>query len=110
MIPIGAHERHTVLDVWRATLVDDGAGGQIETLGKVGQVRVLLAQPTAAERTAADRSGARLDQVAYAGPHDDVRRGDELRGAGEVYRVTATVRPSEPVYLRVECERAQAEE
>lgn len=109
-IPISPHELPRTLAVWRATTVDDGAGGQTPTRAQVTTVRARVSQPTAAERTAADQAGARLDAVMHMAPDAGVRRGDELRGDGDTYRVTATVAPSEPVYLRAECERIQSEE
>lgn len=109
MSRIGVHELPRLLQVWRAVTTDDGAGGQLVDVLQVGEVRVRVSQPSAAERTAGGQRGAQLDAVIYALPDDDVRRGDELRGGGETYRVTSTVTPSEPAYLRVECERVQSE-
>jgi hypothetical protein len=37
------------------------------------------------------------------------RRGDELRGPEGTWRVTSVYRPSEPVYLRADCELIQGE-
>jgi len=109
-IPLGAYERRRELAVWRATLTDDGAGGQTATLVQVATVHALVSQPTAAEQMVADQSGATLTHIIHLGPEDDVRRGDELADdGGEVFRVISTVMPSEAVYLRANCERRQAE-
>lgn len=108
-IPIGAHERRRVLEVWRPDLVDDGAGGQTVTMVEVGEVAALVSQPTAAEQVVAAQAGATLTHVIHVGPEDDVARGDELRGDGDAFRVLSTVQPSEAVYLRANCERRQAE-
>ncbi|MEU8264919.1 phage head closure protein [Micromonospora sp. NPDC048999] len=109
MIPIGVHELPRHLQVWRPTSTGDGAGGQVVTRTQVDTVRAKVSQPSAEERTAAGQSGAQLDAVVHLQPTADVRRGDELRGDGETYRVWATVHPSEPVYLRAQCERTQSE-
>lgn len=108
-IPIGAHELPRELAVWRKTRGPDGAGGQTTTLAQVGTVRAKISQPTAAERVAAMQAGAALTMPVHLLPDADVHRGDELRGGGEVYRVEATVIPSEPVYLRADCERIESE-
>lgn len=107
---IGVHELRRLMQVWRTTSAPDGSGGWTTVRAQVGQVRVMIAQPSAAEQSSAGQSGARLDAVVYAQPFADIRRGDELRDATEVFRVTATISPSEPVYLRADCERIQSEE
>lgn len=106
---IGAHELNRTFEVWRTVTSDDGAGGQITVPTLVGIVRARVSQPNSAERVAADQAGARLHAIFHMAPRGDVRRGDELRGDGETYRVTAVVSPSDPVYLRAECERIQHE-
>lgn len=109
MSRIGAHELNRTFEVWRATTADDGAGGQTEVVVQAGTARARVSQPTAAERVAADAAGARLDSVLYLAPDADVRRRDELRGDGDTLRVIATTQPSDPVYLRAECEQVQTE-
>ncbi|GGK89199.1 hypothetical protein GCM10012284_24010 [Mangrovihabitans endophyticus] len=104
---IGAHELRRQLAVWREAKVDDGQGGNTVTLTQVGTVWAKAGQPTAAERLEAMRAGVDLAYVLHMLPDADVRRGDELRGDGEVLRVKATVRPSDPVYLRADCEAEQ---
>jgi SPP1 family predicted phage head-tail adaptor len=107
--PIGAHELPRAFEVWRPDLVDDGAGGQDVEMVEVGQVRGRVSQPTAAERVVAMQAGAEHTAAVYLAPSADVRRGDELRGGGETFRVKATIVPSEPVYLRADCERIESE-
>jgi hypothetical protein len=104
-----SHLLNRTLEVWRPATVDDGAGGQQTTRYQAGHEPARLSQPSAAERTAAQQAGATLTQVIYFAAGADVMRGDELRADGEVYRVLATVVPSEPAYLRADCERTQAE-
>lgn len=108
-LPIGAHELPRLLAVWRTTTGDDGAGGQTTVRTQVGTVRARVSQPSAAERIAAMQGGAVLTLAVYLQPDADVRRGDELVGAGETYRVKAVFTPSEPAYLRADCERIEAE-
>lgn len=110
MIPIGAHELPRTLAVWRAATADDGAGGRTAGWSQVGSIRARVSQPSAAERTAAMQAGASLTMAVYTVPSADVRRGDELRGDGEVYRVRATITPSERAYLRADCERVESED
>lgn len=106
---IGAHELNRTFAVWRTTTADDGAGGQTTVTAQAGTVRARVSQPSAAERVAADQAGTRLGAIVHMAPGEDVRRGDELRGDGETYRVVAVISPSEPVYLRADCERIQHE-
>ncbi|MEV2236696.1 phage head closure protein [Micromonospora sp. NPDC049891] len=107
--PVGLHELPRTFAVWRTTTAPDGAGGQTSTRAQVGSVRARVSQPTAAERVAAMQAGALLTLAVYMQPAADVRRGDELRGDGEVYRVKATVVPSEPAYLRADCDLVDVE-
>ncbi|ROO51459.1 SPP1 family predicted phage head-tail adaptor [Micromonospora sp. Llam0] len=109
MIPIGTHDLPRQLTVWRPQLVDDGAGGQTVTHVQVGAVWARVPQPSTAERVAAAQAGAAHTTPLYLRPDADVARGDELRGGGEVWRVTSTVVPSEPAYLRADCKWVQSE-
>lgn len=106
---IDVYELRRTLEVWRATTVDDGQGGQDESRGQVGTVQAKVNEPSAQERIEAQRSGAELTYSIHLLPDADVRRMDELRGDGDVFRVVATVRPSVPVYLRAQCTLDQAE-
>ncbi len=99
-----AHLLNTTVNVWRYTEVSDGMGGWIRTWADLGPVRARIAQPSAHERTAADKASVRLDAVVYLPPTADVRRGDELRRPGhEPLTVDAVYMPSAPVYKRAEC-------
>jgi len=107
---IDPYDLNRTLAVWRSELTEDGQGGQTETPGQVAEVRAKVNQPSAAERVEAARSGADLTYVLHLLPGANVRRNDELRGGGEVFRVKATVAPSVAAYLRAECERDQVED
>lgn len=104
-----AAELNRTLVVWRPDEVDDGAGGQTVTYLEIGEVRARVSQPQAAERVSAAQAGAALQYPIYLWPDADVRRGDQLRGDGQVFRVKATVVPSEPVYLRADSELIESE-
>ncbi len=106
---IDAYELTRSFTVVRQTLTDDGQGGQSEGPAEVGTVRAKVNEPSAAERVEAMRSGVELTFQLHLFPDADVRRGDELQGGGEVYRVVAAYTPSVPVYRRATCTREQAE-
>jgi head-tail adaptor len=83
-------------------------GGWINTTAKVAGARARFSQPSAAERTAADQTTARLSHVVYLAANADVRRGDELRQGARRLTVLATFEPSEPgTYMRADCEQIQ---
>ncbi len=107
---IDAYELNRTLTVSRATLVDDGQGGQEETFGQVGEVLAKVNEPSSAERIEAMRSGVELTFTLHMLPDADVRRNDVLAGGGEAYRVKAVTFPSTRVYLRAECSRDQSED
>lgn len=109
MIPIANHELNRELAVWRPFLDPDGAGGQVVTMLQVGEVRGRVSQPSAAEQLVAAQAGAVHTYAVYLKPDAEVFRGDELRDAGQVFRVKATYRPSEAVYLRADCELDEPE-
>lgn len=109
MPPIGMHLNRRLAH-YRREETDDGSGGVITEWVNLGTVRGRVSQPTAAERVAAQQAGADHTQPVYVQPRADVRRGDELRGAEGRWRVVAVFRPSEPVYLRADCELTQGEE
>lgn len=111
-LPIGLNEMNATLSVFRPTLGPDtyGGGGTVVTLvEQAAPVPALVSEPTAAERVAAMQAGADLTIVVHFRPDADIRRGDELHGAGDVLRVKSTVTPSTPVYLRADCVRIQIE-
>lgn len=107
---IDVYDLTRALAVWRTVLADDGQGGQTETSGQVGTVRAKVNEPSAAERIEAARSGAELTHTLHLLPDADVRRMDELRGDGEVFRVQSTVYPSTRAYLKAMCSRDQVED
>lgn len=94
------HLLNQTLEVWRPSTVPDGSGGQTVTLTHVGDVLAMVAQPTAAETSEGSQWGAELSHNIYLEPGDDVRRGDELRGGGQRFRVLAVVQPSRPAYKK----------
>lgn len=109
MPPVGLHLNRR-LQHHRREEVSDGSGGVITDWVNLGRVRARVSQATTAERVAAQQAGADHTQPVYLGPRADVRRGDELRGPEGNWRVTSVYRPSEPVYLRADCELIQGEE
>lgn len=110
MPPIGMHLNRR-LDQWRRQEMPDGSGGVITDWVEVGSVRARVSQAgtSQAERIAAHQAGAELTNPIYVQPRADVRRGDELRGPEGSWRVVALYLPSEPVYLRADCELVQGE-
>jgi SPP1 family predicted phage head-tail adaptor len=110
-IPIGYHELPEQLDVWRKVSVEDPYGGSTTELQQVGEpIRAKVSQPAAAEQIEAQQAGSSMTMIVHMRPDVDVRRGDELRRAdGDTLRVKYTISPSEPVYLRADCELVQAE-
>ena len=110
-VPIGAHELRELLTVWRPTEVPDDLGGSVLTLvEQPAAVRAKVSQPAAAEQIEAQQAGTSMTMIVHLRPDADVRRGDELRRPdGDRLRVKYTIHPSEPVYLRADCEQIQAE-
>lgn len=108
--PIGYHELPDLLEVWRPTTTPDPLGGQTLTLVQQTSVPAKVSQPTATEQVEAQRAGSSLMMIVHLRPDADVRRGDELRRAdGDNLRVKYTIVPSEPAYLRADCEQIQPE-
>lgn len=109
-VPIGAHELREWLEVWRPGEVDDGQGGTTVELTEGARVRAKVSQPSAAEQIEAQQAGTALAMTVHLRPEADVRRGDELRRTdGDRLRVKWTIHPSEPEYLRADCEQIQSE-
>lgn len=90
----------------RPTTVPDGSGGSTTTMVDLDPIRCRTSQPSTTERLYAAQAQAQHDQAIYFLPTADVRKGDRLTdpGTGETWRVTATVRPSKPKYLRADAE------
>jgi SPP1 family predicted phage head-tail adaptor len=110
-IPISAGELRETLVVWRPTEVADDMGGSVLTMVEQAlPVRAKVSQPAAAEQIEAQQAGTSMTMIVHLQPDADVRRGDELRRPdGDRLRVKYTIHPSEPVYLRADCEQMQAE-
>lgn len=106
---IGAHELNRTLEVWRPVSTPDDLGGTSVVPTKVGEVRAKISQPAAAEQIEAQQAGAAMVMIVHMRPGVDVRRGDELRGDDDRLRVKYVIEPSEPVYLRADCEQIQSE-
>ncbi|MFF2774855.1 phage head closure protein [Streptomyces sp. NPDC058052] len=104
---IGHHLNRT-LEVWRATLTPDGAGGQRRTMVRQpATVRGKVDQPSATDRLLAQQAGAEHTHDVYLLPTADVERGDELRGAGQRLTVRFVVEPSSTRYRKAECTLTQ---
>ncbi|WP_299542030.1 phage head closure protein [uncultured Streptomyces sp.] len=103
------HLLNRQLAVWRTVTTDDGYGGQQTAHQAVGQVRAKVDQPSASERMLAQQGGVPHTHTVYLQPGADVRRGDELRGDGQVLRVLSVIAPSAPLYRRAECELREQE-
>lgn len=109
-LPLSAYELPEVLEVWRRVSTDDTYGGTSSTLSLVASVRAKVSQPSAAEQIEAQQAGSNMTMIVHMQPTEHVFRGDELRRAnGDKLRVKYTIQPSEPVYLRADCEQIQPE-
>ncbi|MGW1127459.1 head-tail adaptor protein [Streptomyces sp. NPDC002526] len=97
------------LQVWRPTTTEDGYGGEDVTLVRQGDVGGKVDQPSPTDQTVAQQAGAVCTHSIYLLPTADVRRGDELRGAGQTFAVHAVIQPSGPRYNKALCELRQAE-
>ncbi|MGI5443389.1 phage head closure protein [Streptomyces shenzhenensis] len=103
------HLLNRELEVWRTSRVPDGLGGWTTTTAPQGDVAAKVDQPSATERMLAAQAGSEHTHSVYVQPTADVRRGDELRGAGQAFRVLSVVEPSGPVYRKAECQLIQKE-
>ncbi len=110
-IPISTHELNRRFRVMRPGSTGDSSGGSVPTLTEVGIVRAKISQPTTAEQYEAQQAGSTFTVIAHLKPTADVRRGDRLIALddGDSLRVKSTVTPSDPVYLRADCEQLQTE-
>jgi hypothetical protein len=109
------------LELWRPGTTPDGQGGVTEALEQVGDEPLLakVDQPTATDKGKGGTAIAQLAHSIYFDGVVDVRRGDELRdpgadpadpASGDVFRVQAVARPSEPVYTKALARLDQIEE
>lgn len=105
-----AHLLNESVTQYRETETDDGAGGHRRAFAALGPLAVRLPQPSTTERFDAEQGQAEHTQIVYTLAGADVRKGDRLTHAdGRTWRVTATVRPSKPKYLRLDCELRELE-
>jgi hypothetical protein len=109
--PIPLHELNRRFRVMRPTTTPDDGGGSSVTEVDHGLVRVKVSQPAAVEQLEAQQAGASFSVIVHLRPDADVRRGDHLVALddGDDLRVKSTIMPSEPAYLRADCEQLQAE-
>jgi hypothetical protein len=86
--------------------VRDAVGGRAPAARElVDTVPAKVSQATAEERTVAAQQGVNHSHTIHMPPWAGVRRGDELRGDGQTFKVIATLRPSSLVsYLRANAE------
>ncbi|MFC8155865.1 head-tail adaptor protein [Streptomyces cinereoruber] len=104
-----AHLLNRVLEVWRTVRSPDGGGGWETALVRQADVPAKVDQPSAAEQLLAQQGGAEHTHSVYLLPGADVRRGDELRGGGQTFRVVSVIEPSAPVYRKAECRLVEKE-
>lgn len=110
---IGLHELLRRFDVMRVVIAQDDIGGTTTTEQKVNTrpVRAKVSQPAGVEQLEAQQAGASFSVIVHFKPNADIRRGDRLVALddGDSLRVKSTIMPSEPVYLRADCEQIQSE-
>lgn len=109
---IGTHELRRRFKVMRPTTTADDLGGSSVAEVQVGRpVRAKVSQPAAVEQLEAAQANASFAVIVHFKPNVDVRRGDHLVALddGDDLRVKSTIQPSEPVYLRADCEQIQSE-
>lgn len=111
MIPIGWHELNRSFRVMRPTTAGDDQGGSTVTDVDQGIIRAKVSQPASVEQLEAQQAGASFSVIVHMRPDAGVRRGDLLVALddGDNLRVKSTIMPSEPVYLRADCEQIQSE-
>jgi len=108
---IGKSELNRRFRVMRpATSADDIGGTDVDEVA-VGIVRAKVSQPAGVEQLEAMQAGASFSVIVHLLPNADVRRGDHLVALddGDDLRVKSTIMPSEPIYLRADCEQIQSE-
>lgn len=109
--PISWHELNRSFRVQRPTVTQDDLGGSTVTDVDRGLVRAKVSQPASVEQLEAQQAGASFSVIVHLRPDADVRRGDRLvaQDDGDDLRVKSTIMPSEPEYLRADCEQIQPE-
>lgn len=101
------HLLNRQMDVWRADPTTDAGGGQEAPRTQVGTVWVRLSRPTSTEHEISQQERGWVDYDVYMAPGADVRRADQLRDSELTLKVLATMRPSEAIYTKAECEQQQ---
>lgn len=84
-------------------------GGSTTTLVRKPDVKAMVVQPSAKEQIVAQQDDSLHSHRVYLMPSADVRRGDELRGNGQKFRVVSVVQPSTPNYSKAFVELIQPE-
>lgn len=109
--PIPWRELNRRFTVMRPTTSGDDLGGTTVTPVDRGIVRAKVSQPASVEQLEAQQAGSSFSVIVHLRPDADVRRGDTLVALddGDNLRVKSTIMPSEPEYLRADCEQLQAE-
>jgi head-tail adaptor len=109
--PIPWRELNRRFEVMRPTVTGDDMGGSTPTETSRGIIRAKVSQPAGVEQLEAQQAGASLSVIVHMRPTADVRRGDHLVAIddGDDLRVKSTIMPSEPEYLRADCEQIQSE-
>lgn len=97
------------IEVWRRIFVEDESGGRSAVWNYMSTERTRIMQPSIDQQLVAAQAGAQLTHIAYFLPTVDILRGDELRGENQVLSIWAVSTPSEPVYLRANCEELDVE-
>lgn len=104
-----ARRLNRTLEVWRTVRSPDGGGGWETALVRQADVRAKVDQPSPSERLLAQQASSEHTHSAYLLPGADVRRGDELRGDGQIFRVLSVIEPSTPIYRKAECQLIERE-
>lgn len=104
------HLLNRELAVWRPVRTPDGYGGHTtELVAQSTPVAAKVEPPSAEEQMVAAQARSEHTHTIYLLPTADVRRGDELRGDGQTFRVLAVGEPSSPVYRKARAQLIQSE-
>lgn len=110
-VPISWHELNRRFRVMRPVTTSDDLGGTEVMEVDRGLVKAKVSQPAAVEQLEAQQASASFSVIVHLRPDANVRRGDHLVALddGDDLRVKSTIQPSDPVYLRADCEQMQPE-